>query len=728
MSDDVEVKFGANIAGLVAGVEAVKGELEGLASVTQGISSTFSELGELAAAAFAVEGIERFVDHIVEAGTDLNRMEAQLGMTSTQVNVLEMAAENSDTQVALLTRTITQFSRIAEEAAAGTGQAASAFEAMGINVKQQLADGRSLNDIFTETVQKLYTYNDSLDKSALMSSVLGGRSSQLAQAIKELGGNYEEIESAVERSGAVVEDFDKKAQDTKKTMVEWDSANKGVSETLFVTLKPAIDTVVHGMTDLTESFHSSIEEGGAVPYVLGTIEVAVNGIISVLLITITLLEYFWAAGKMVFRDVANIATDSYQAMSAAAHGHFKEAGEFLDKIPMDNADSWNRALADIDNANKDTVARLKALWSPDITNPDEKKGGGKDAPHTDTDKHLTDLQAWEAYLNKRLLDQQLFGQQAQEFELKFWQDKVKLTKEGSEERAQIEKKIYDLEHQLMDENSRAQKEAMRTDIQTHKDALDQQLAAAGENLEQKKKLWENYAQWLKQKYPQDVHDFQQAERQKTLIIDQEIKKQEQTWRQFGQTIFQSFNSSLQAMVRGTETWKQAVGNVFLSIGDAFLTMGEKMIENWIMQKIFGIATAEETAAGQITADAGVAGAAAYASTAAIPIVGPGLAPAAGAKAYTESLAFLGSLASFDVGAWEIGSDGPAMLHRGESVIPTTFAESMRQNGGFGGGGDQFTINAVDAKSFKSMLSQEGPHIAKVIRKESGKGNRNVSAQ
>lgn len=728
MSDDVEVKFGANIAGLVAGVEAVKGELEGLASVTQGISSTFSELGELAAAAFAVEGIERFVDHIVEAGTDLNRMEAQLGMTSTQVNVLQMAAENSDTQVALLTRTVTQFARIAEEAAAGTGQAAAAFQAMGINVKQQLADGRSLNDIFTETVQKLYTYNDSLDKSALMSSVLGGRSSQLAQAIKELGGNYEEIEAAVERSGAVVEDFDKKAQATKKTMVELDSASKGISETLFVTMKPAIDTVVQGMTDMAESFHHSIEEGGAVPYVLGTIETAVNGVISVLLITITLLEYFWAGAKLVFRDVADIAINSYHAMSAAAHFHWKEAGEYLDKIPMDNSDNWNKALAEIDSANQDTVNRLKALWSGDVTKPDEKKGGGTTAPHTDTDKHLTELQAWEAYLNKRLLDQQLFGQKAQEFELKFWQDKVKLTKDGSEERAQIEKKIYDLEHQLMDENSRAQKESQRTDIQTHKDALDQQLADAGENLELKKKLWEAYAQWLKAKYPQDVHDYQQAERQKTLILDQEIKKKEQQWRQFGQTIFQSFNSSLQAMVRGTETWKQAVGNVFLSIADAFASMGEKMIEDWALQKIFGIATAKEEAIGQITSNAAVAGSAAYASTAAIPVVGPGLAPAAAATAHAGALSWIGSLASFDVGAWEIGSDGPAMLHRGESVLPTTFAESMRQNGGFGGGGDTFHITAVDAKSFKSMLSQEGPHIAKVIRKESGKGNRNVSAQ
>ena len=57
----------------------------------------------------------------------------------------------------------------------------------------------------------------------------------------------------------------------------------------------------------------------------------------------------------------------------------------------------------------------------------------------------------------------------------------------------------------------------------------------------------------------------------------------------------------------------------------------------------------------------------------------------------------------------------AQIHKGESVVPTTFAEGMRQNGGFGadgfgGGGDthnhsyNFNLNMHDAKGFESLIN------------------------
>ena len=51
---------------------------------------------------------------------------------------------------------------------------------------------------------------------------------------------------------------------------------------------------------------------------------------------------------------------------------------------------------------------------------------------------------------------------------------------------------------------------------------------------------------------------------------------------------------------------------------------------------------------------------------------------------------MAGLASLDVGAWDVPHDMVAQIHKGESVVPTTFAEGMRQSGGggFGQGNEQ----------------------------------------
>ena len=80
---------------------------------------------------------------------------------------------------------------------------------------------------------------------------------------------------------------------------------------------------------------------------------------------------------------------------------------------------------------------------------------------------------------------------------------------------------------------------------------------------------------------------------------------------------------------------------------------------------------------QIQSLAAVAAAGAYASEAAVPIVGPGLAAAAAAAAYGEVSAFSG-MAAFESGTGYIPREGIAMLHPGEAVVPAPANATMQQ--------------------------------------------------
>lgn len=107
------------------------------------------------------------------------------------------------------------------------------------------------------------------------------------------------------------------------------------------------------------------------------------------------------------------------------------------------------------------------------------------------------------------------------------------------------------------------------------------------------------------------------------------------------------------------------------------------------------ATADETALATALANnvteamsyAAVGGVAAGSSVAAIPIVGWAMAPGVAAETYGVLSGFA-AMASFDVGTDYVPHDMLAQVHRGEMVVPQTFADSIRSGDiSLGGGGD-----------------------------------------
>lgn len=159
-----------------------------------------------------------------------------------------------------------------------------------------------------------------------------------------------------------------------------------------------------------------------------------------------------------------------------------------------------------------------------------------------------------------------------------------------------------------------------------------------------------------------------------------------------QTLSQSWGSTLASMLVGQQSFAQGVSNLWKGLVGAITQALMGMIAQWIarqiaafvLSKVFG----KTSAIGQISANAGVAGSAAFASTAAIPIVGPALAPAAAAAAAAGAMAF-NSFAfaekGYDIPA---GINPITQLHQKEMVLPAEQADVVRDMAANGGAGGQ----------------------------------------
>ncbi len=235
-----------------------------------------------------------------------------------------------------------------------------------------------------------------------------------------------------------------------------------------------------------------------------------------------------------------------------------------------------------------------------------------------------------------------------------------------------------------------------------------------------------------------VNDSIDALKQKSIEATQPTS-------QLFKTLESASDSAVKGILRGTETWHAAMLNVIsdmeikiaqLAVND-LLTMAKNQAQKLLIAestdtsivasntaKNAAISASDATAANtsiashaaqiisQIKSDA----AATYAGVFAFmsPVMGPAAAIPAGVAAGT--VAASEGLVSLDVGAWNLGSDMVAQLHQGEMVVPQTFAQGLRDGGGAGGGGDNYTINisAIDTQTGTQFLKNNASYIASAL--------------
>lgn len=163
-----------------------------------------------------------FVNHTIESADKLNDLRIRTSLTGQELLVLQGAAVRGGGSLEDLGGVASRLSRRLGAAELGTGEAAKAFDAMGISLTDSSGKLKNIGLILKETGEKFQTYNDGANKAVLATAALGKGGDAMIPVLEGI----EDTEKAFRRLGITIdEDFITRSDKFKDTMADLKSVN-----------------------------------------------------------------------------------------------------------------------------------------------------------------------------------------------------------------------------------------------------------------------------------------------------------------------------------------------------------------------------------------------------------------------------------------------------------------------------------------------------------------------
>lgn len=675
MSNDLDLKFGADTSGVGAGARQVVDYLDTIAGKSKEIQDVVEGVGKALAAAFAVDKIQDFIAHVVDLGNDAQKTATQLGMTAREIAFANEMADRAGTSHDEMRRAYVKLIGSMKAAKDESSEQAQAFKALGIPLAQ-VKEGMKDLDGFLLTVGKRFaSFADGPNKTALATTLFSKAGADLIPVMNEMGqagANFEK--SMAEIDTVMTQSMIGSIQETRKGIASMNSQFENASVVMFSYFKPAIDQTVLIIAEMVKGFVDSAREGGTVHVMMYNLVGVINLVVGAIAMLIAGFKTLWTIGTTIVSDLSIRFGGMASMIKAALTGEWGEVksrwAEMNDALAENNTDAvnditgtWKKYYDQIMD-----MERKKNAAQGNLSGKNDKPGVKKpDAPDLDPTGN-----------------------------------------------AKAEKEIAAL---------MAKYETM------------QQLAQ--ENYQEVMRIEELKLATLKRFYGADSKEYQNELRKKIQMEQRHVRESVKVWTDAFKQIGSSFKQSIKGLLDGTMTWRDAFRTVMQGVLSMFMDAIEKMIMKWIEKEMIetaastagsaqraAAATAADTATGTSLfatiikkiisfAQETFAGVFAFLSG----IMGPAAAgPAAASSAAV--MATTAAVGSFAVGSWEIPNDQLAMVHAGEMIVPKNFADQARQGGMFSGGegGDMnVNIRALDAKSVARLLRGNSSALADAMR-------------
>lgn len=767
MANRVSVEFGASTGELESGVERVNSSLDSIQSHLESLTDGFKSLAALGGIALSFEGLKSGFNDLAAFADGIQNAQARMGGSleslTTLSGVAALTGVSFDTMTEEIARAGLQVQRSTKDA---YGPAAQGLKAIGLSA-QSLA-GLPTDQWFEKVSDAVSRFNPSMALTNNVQQAFGAGFTKLMPLLMQGSDNFRELQAAVAQAQQGLSATLPGISETEQKLQLLGLRSRAFAAQVFTVLKPAIDAAIDGFGSLTASI------------TVDDIKDAANKIGNALIdIAVSVANFFIKAGVEVdnfkgkfanwkpnldFGSIEGPAEKMLEWMARISGNYDRMKDTFSKPISLNfntETSGGNEAiratgvellkvgiLADQARAKLNSVIPVSGTWqaaTQDVARLNSEVLA--------TAESFTKLNASPA--NNGIKNE--LAAQAEKIEAEIAAEQAKLERVKSifnQEAAAY--KITQTQKALFTETANEQAYQAEMKFMTQKIALYAQGSKEYEAAEKEKaKLTEQYEKQM-------LAEVQASQKQITTTIESGLT-----------TITSSFNSSLKGLITGTTSWAQAMQNIASSLFMKMIEAVEQwaikhaatMIADSLVQKTqaasqvvtqaaaeaakteatvtgaaartaaeatgatAGIGTQIAAAITSIQIDAGKVFAGVFGFLA--PVMGPA---AAGPAAGSEAAALAAGMAPLAVGAWEIPSVMPALLHPGEMVMPANFASGFRAAASGSGGGQQQggggvvfapQISAFDTTGLQAMINRMMPQL---MRSMNSYQNLNPSTQ
>ncbi|MEI7443262.1 MAG: phage tail tape measure protein [Burkholderiales bacterium] len=714
-SDKMKVGF----EDLHSKVGSLKGAFESVAAPIGKLTGLFSALAVVAVGS-AFKGM---IDESKKLTGEAARLASTLGITTDEASALNTALGDIGADSETYVGAMQHFTRQLKANEDG-------LQEMGLKTRDANGHLRDSRDLFSEALGITKGYKQGVDQTAAAMTFFGRNTDDAMKLMKLTGPVLEEARQKNEELGLTI----------TKNNVAATKAYKAAVNDLDDVMTAMKKTVGDAVMPVFTEFANWLSTVG--PSAVEGLRTVMEGLIATfrMLQGAVMILKAWFVGA--FQLMTESAVAFARVMKLVIEGEYAQAWEEAKRgIASYRAtalNTWNRMVEEAKEANK----KIAAAVTPDAsggakvgsggTNTMGDMGGSK-AKGRDIKKEQAD--AISAAQREILAKTQVY-----ETDKVAWEIQNGKFKDFD---SQTQRTLMALA-QLKDEQARleaARKSDAEAAAEDYREQEQRKAAIFEADEKQRKALadaaehWRNVIDPARQ-YVKQLEQIRELLATGNLTKDEALaaegdvsdkmadlvpKQQQEHVESFTGAISGAFNRMFNSIRQGTLTMRSLMAGAFDFIGNIAQGVASKIATQWITDLLMTKVMSIKNAFSDISASAARAGAAAFASTAAIPIVGPELAPAAAAASYAGAMSFASGLSvasaskGFDIPA---GMNPMTQLHEREMVLPAKYADPLRdqiESGGLGGGGHSLTINAVDARSVERLLVDNPGAVRRALR-------------
>jgi len=674
----------------------------------------------------SVTAFTMWIRGAVDAADETSKLAQKTGLAVNQVAGLKLAYEQAGagdsfaSSIAKLSKSVVDGSK--------------SFEAMGINVRNSDGTLKTSRQVIGEVADKFSSYRDGIEKTALAQEIFGKSGAELIHLLNGGAAALDEYDAMAAKLGLTIEESTaEQAEKFNDTLDLVSQGTKGLSTQIAAQLLPTLSS-------LADQFFTSMSSGDKLKNTATILSTAMKGLyISGLAVVET------------FSTVGTVLGGVSAAIFAAVTGNFSGAMDIISGLKNDIASDWKTTLSEIDAAwnatGSNAVENMAKLRNAGKNSAPETPSEKKEKKEK---KEESAIPSYEAALAARKIvfeKENTLREFSKQQELDYWKGVLADDEISSKDRIKILIKTGKLELDILRQNAKDKAQIQQLHAEDHKaetlDYVNELEARAAYERDMGVTTQADYLarqQGFNQLRLQAELDFiqqkitaaqadpdanvvalEQLEMQKLEIkrkykalelnLDRQaaLEKTAQQRDMFA-NIRSASENSLASMLQGTLTLQKGLQAVWNAVLQGFTQMIAKQVIAWALGEnsktgatVAGNAT--RTASDWMAATKSVAAnawaavkniaikawevaAAVYAAIAAIPMVGPFLAPALAVAATGVVLGYAANIASasqgFDIPA---GLNPLTQLHEQEMVLPAEHANVIRSlaDGGQGGG-------------------------------------------